>query len=990
MIDPFIGKTIGKYEIVAYVGRGATADVYKAYQPALDRYVAIKVLHPFLSEDPDFLIRFQTEAKSAARLRHPNIVQVYDFDILQGMYYLVMEFIEGTTLKNRLQEMNSQQQPLSLDESIRITRAVAGGLAYAHTNGLIHRDIKPANIMLSKENQIILTDFGTAKIIGSKHTASGVTVGTAAYASPEQVMAQGTDARSDLYSLGVVFFEMVTGQAPFSADTGVAVFLKHITDPIPNPCRLNPALPPDVESFVYRAMAKKPEERYASAEEMTRDLDLLHSSIPFSTPKPSALGIAPLDLPQFAADLAAPQPVAAPPDFQLVPYTLSPGNVAKQPSDLPSVCDMDWDRAATHFSKGYIAEWLRDGVKRLRAGHQHGLADDLEAIVNRADALVAQIAPNDEMSRHAALEEFLNGLGAPRPLLHVAPDCLQFPPAGVETSGRAIPMVITNQGRGYLFGEVIAQVSWLYVKNPRFGCGPGKSFTVIVEPRLQNVPAGLYEQDDALVIRSISGQRHVLGQIEVIAAILDLDTNVLDFGGVGQGDEATISFGIRNRGAGMLVGKLESLAPWLQISPRQFQIAPGQEITVTADADSLALRAGATLRASAIIIESNGGHDTLDAKIEIYSPRLTLNPPRVELGVLDIASLQFKQALDLNITNDGFGVLLGTLKPEEAWLSVEPASFRCYRGQTQAITLMIANLKTGVYRQVVRIESNAEDTILPVTARVIFSLEPKMVFIPAGIFLRGVKSPEQDEGGVLDEFFRSLRPEARKRELALSVGERPQTEIYMSDYWVGKYPVTNAEYAVFLKATNRRAPEHWVDDNLPTGLENHPVVNVTWHQARAYCFWLSEVTGKSYHLPTEAQWEKAARGVDGRIFPWGNRWDRNRCNTLERDLQFTTPAGSFSPDGDSPYACADMAGNVWEWTLDWYAKDYYARSTSAEDPRGPANGAVKVLRGGSFRASASQARTTHRLYANPNNPSPEVGFRVAMKDERMGLLRRFL
>jgi formylglycine-generating enzyme required for sulfatase activity len=159
------------------------------------------------------------------------------------------------------------------------------------------------------------------------------------------------------------------------------------------------------------------------------------------------------------------------------------------------------------------------------------------------------------------------------------------------------------------------------------------------------------------------------------------------------------------------------------------------------------------------------------------------------------------------------------------------------------------------------------------------------------------------------------------------------------------------------------------------------VTNVTWHQARAYCIWLSEITGKHHDLPTEAQWEKAARGVDGRIFPWGNSWDRHLCNTIESLKRRPSEVGLYSPSGDSPFGCSDMAGNVWEWVLDWFNKSYYAQSNVEKDPLGSAHGMVKIIRGGSYRADAMQARCANRSYANPNNASPEVGFRVVMKSE---------
>jgi serine/threonine protein kinase len=215
-----INKTLGKYRIVEHVGSGGMAEVYKAYQPSLDRYVAIKVLHSFLADEEDFLARFQREAKIVATLRHPNIVQVYDFDAEDNVYYMVMEFIDGPSLKARLQEMAQEDQRLPSEEAIRIVAAIADALDYAHQRGMVHRDIKPANIMFAQDEQVILTDFGIAKIMNvTGLTVSGAMIGTPAYMAPEQGMGQTGDERADIYSLGVVLYQLVTSHLPFEANT---------------------------------------------------------------------------------------------------------------------------------------------------------------------------------------------------------------------------------------------------------------------------------------------------------------------------------------------------------------------------------------------------------------------------------------------------------------------------------------------------------------------------------------------------------------------------------------------------------------------------------------------------------------------------------------------------------------------------------------------------------------------------------------------------
>ncbi|MBZ0284901.1 MAG: protein kinase [Anaerolineae bacterium] len=268
-------RKLGKYEITERLGRGGMAEVYRGYHKELDRYVAVKVLHAFLADDPEFKSRFEREAKNVARLRHPNIVQVYDFDYdPEGeSYYMVMELIEGATLKDRLTTISERKELLPLEESLRIVREAAGALAYAHSRSMIHRDVKPANLMLDHDSRIVLTDFGIAKIVtGAQFTASGGMVGTPAYMAPEQGLGEAGDERSDLYSLGAILYQLVTGQLPYDAETPLAIILKHLNAPVPSTLALNPTLPEPIDQIIQKAMAKEPSDRYQSAAEMIDDL----------------------------------------------------------------------------------------------------------------------------------------------------------------------------------------------------------------------------------------------------------------------------------------------------------------------------------------------------------------------------------------------------------------------------------------------------------------------------------------------------------------------------------------------------------------------------------------------------------------------------------------------------------------------------------------------------------------------------------------------
>ena len=255
-----VGENVGPYRIIEQLGQGGMATVYKAYHAALDRYVAIKALHPAFGEDQNFLARFQREARLVAKLEHPNIVPIYDYSEHEGRPYLVMKFIEGDTLKARL-----AKGPLASAEIEKIVEAVGSALAYAHKQGILHRDIKPSNVLVANDGQLYLADFGLARIAqsGESTLSSDMIMGTPQYISPEQAMGKkDLDEGTDIYSFGVMIYEMVVGQVPFNADTPFSIIHDHIYSPLPLPRSINPKVPESVERVLLKALAKERVDRY--------------------------------------------------------------------------------------------------------------------------------------------------------------------------------------------------------------------------------------------------------------------------------------------------------------------------------------------------------------------------------------------------------------------------------------------------------------------------------------------------------------------------------------------------------------------------------------------------------------------------------------------------------------------------------------------------------------------------------------------------------
>lgn len=258
---------INRYEIIMKIGSGGMADVYKAKDHVLNRLVAIKVLKQEYSTDATFVKKFRVEAQSAAGLSHPNIVNVYDVGEDEGVYFIVMELVQGITLKNYI----DMKGKLDIREALNISVQIASGLSAAHENRIIHRDIKPQNIIMSRDGKVKVTDFGIAKVADST-TVTTTAAGTVHYISPEQARGGYSDERSDIYSLGITMYEMVTGRVPFEGETNVAVALMHIQSEITPPRQLEPSIPVSFEKIILKCTQKKPERRYASARELIADL----------------------------------------------------------------------------------------------------------------------------------------------------------------------------------------------------------------------------------------------------------------------------------------------------------------------------------------------------------------------------------------------------------------------------------------------------------------------------------------------------------------------------------------------------------------------------------------------------------------------------------------------------------------------------------------------------------------------------------------------
>jgi tRNA A-37 threonylcarbamoyl transferase component Bud32 len=311
--NDWVGKTLSnRYQIEELLGQGGMSAVYKATDPNLRRVVAVKMIHPHMSGNEEFVRRFEEEATAVAQLRHENIVQVYDFNNDSGTYYMVLEFVAGETLQQRMKRLQAAGRQLSYPDTIKYAIDVCEAADYAHKRGMIHRDIKPANVILDIHGRAILMDFGIAKIVGGQqHTATGAVIGTALYMAPEQIRGEKIDEGVDIYAIGVTLFEMLNGCPPYEADSAMTLMMMHLNDPIPDLRQLHPEVPDDLIAVVEKALSKNRSQRYRSAAEMSVALrKVLERLQKQASASATAIGAEKTGMPSGAAPVE--KPVATP------------------------------------------------------------------------------------------------------------------------------------------------------------------------------------------------------------------------------------------------------------------------------------------------------------------------------------------------------------------------------------------------------------------------------------------------------------------------------------------------------------------------------------------------------------------------------------------------------------------------------------------------------------------------------------------------------
>ena len=914
------GQSIGRYRVIEQVGHGGMADVYKAYQPSLDRHVAIKVIHPFLADDGDFLSRFEREAKAVATLRHPNIVQVYDFDAEDGLYYMVMEFIDGSTLKSLLETMPARGALLGLDDAVRVILAVGSALKYAHSRHMVHRDVKPGNVMITGDGHVILTDFGIAKIISAtKLTASGAMVGTPAYMSPEQGRGEPGDERSDIYSLGVMLYQLLVGRLPYDADTPIALVLKHINDPLPLPTALRPDLSPELERVIVKALAKQPEDRYQTVDAMTADLKSAAGLAAEMTPIDTMQRNAAVRLTGLAAESSvhiAPlqsdvAPASAPAQVTGRKLALIIGNGEYEDSGLAQLVTPDADAAE-------LAEVLHDPAI--------GSFDEVTPLINQPVAAVQRAISRfyadkqrDDVlllyfSGHGVLDDrgqlYLAVKDTERHLLRGTAIGATFIADEMDRSHSRRQILILDCCHSGAFARGSKGAPGLSVGTAAAFEGTGYARVVLTATDSTQYA---WEGDQVIGEADKSIFTHYL--------VEGLQTGAAD----ANADGWITLDELYDYAHAQVVTRTSKQTParWTYKQQDSFVIArnpypvskPAElpaELQTAIKSNSIWMREGAVRELDRLL----NGHDP-------------------ELACVAYGTLTTLSSDDSRRVSDGAAKSLETYI--EAWHQ------RTRAASEQASAASQPDLSTAAIKPPVATAPVTQPARKPVPRAALIGVAAiaLLLTVVAAIFAASrasqptvtVQPPELPATGAMVKVDAGTYRVGRD---APGGNYAPSRAVEISQFWIDQYEVTNAQYAAFLAAAGGTPPIGWAGGKAPAGQNDFPVEGVTWDQAAAFCLW----AGK--RLPGEAEWEVAARGPKGLLYPWG---DDERTVTLPDGKTY---AVGQMPANRSAFGAFDMAGNVWEWV----------GATYAPVPEGH-----KVLRGGSYGLARDMA---YRLHGEPN------------------------
>ncbi|MGI5986358.1 MAG: SUMF1/EgtB/PvdO family nonheme iron enzyme [Oscillospiraceae bacterium] len=901
-------RKLGKYEIIRELGRGGFGVVYEAKDTILRRHVAIKILHGQLSVDPDFLERFEQEARLAAQLEHPNLVPVYDFGQLEGHNFISMGFMRGSSLKDRLIEHG----PFDPYRAKKALEDVLEGLSIIHENKIVHRDLKPANILFDQYDVARLSDLGFAKALHSEQSrsfsASGGIVGTAAYMAPEVWRGAEASELSDIYSLGCIVYEMLTGIVLFDGNTAAESMTKHLIDgPV-----FTADLPKPWQALIEKCIAKDPAERYQSAKAVLEDL---------------RFGL--FDAPQERQSEIVLE--SGDEELESAPDSKSDGLEEGLAWQLDKAPVLESGSAYGKADDYYDAETQKREENATERTHQKLREEKQSPIRNRL--LIWAVIPlavlfliTGTVYGLKRMNESKAFKAAAQTLTHAPSDTpvpSQIPLTTDVPSPTLVSSANTPESSAELLVSADSTVESLGVGSTKIREKDGMEMVFVPEGTfIMGSDDGF---DNEKPVREVYLDAYWIDKFEVSNAQYKVCVDTgrctlpesINYGDFYYANHPVININWTQAKAycEWAGGSLPTEAQWEKAArgPDGNKYPWGNEDPTCDKANYYGCDVGATTEVGSYP-EGASVYGAMDMAGNVwewvndwygpYDANQTNNPT----GPSSADSWYVIRGGSWNFTDRYIR------SADRGYVSfdwIRDLGFRCAFPTDKADN---ANDLIGTPEP--RLDSEQVFDVGSTMVREIDSME--MVYVPEGTFTMGSNDGYNDE--------------------------RPVREVYLDAYWIDKYEVTNAQYALCVEAKACDGP---IGENSYTRVgyysdsqyANYPVVSVDWRRANAYCKWV----GGS--LPTEAQWEKAARGPDGNKYPWGNESPTcSKANYSGCGMGDTTEVGSY-PEGASVYGAMDMAGNVWEWVNDWYGP--YAANQS-NNPIGPSTGSWHVIRGGSW------------------------------------------
>ena len=1086
------GKTIGNYRIISMLGKGGMGAVYKARHIHLDKTVALKVLPPKLARNRMYVERFQREARLAAKISHPNVVQVFDVGEESGLHYLCMEFVDGETVG----DMIKRDGKINETRAIKIVLEVARALEEVDEYGIIHRDIKPENIMLTRKGLAKLGDLGIARQTQSQDatlTSAGAAMGTPSYMAPEQARgAHEVDARADIYSLGASLFHMVTGKLPFQGKSANEIIIKLASQPVPDPRTIAPDLSDNVAELILRMMAKDPNERHQNAATLVAELEALvagdsqavlepppdqdlvtiasvspfpaepvappkeaaapEETSPTPPPEPGApkrrkkspllvvvviLILAGIAAAYFALRPRAPEPTsppaparetadqeAQPEPGKKQPPATAPDQALRRSINQARSAKNQADNAANYADKKRHLENAAPlyqralELARAEGGDLTALQSELDRVNTELQAVSRDLKKQTELHREQERKQRKYDQARKRAIEATrAEQWAEALNAWAEAKQAAADLDPRPEG----YDKIEAQIS--RIRGEQQGTQRAKGYTEALNKARHAAKEGRLQH----ALQLYQGAAKIApnpADLDLEIAAVKNRINALRLQGERQADYHRFYNHARAlmqqekwsdaRGA---LERASQIAQGLDKKPTTLKGIPAL-LGAVRQAEAKGKQGAERKRQFSLLVEKAGRAEKkgdLAAAIRLLNDSRACAQPENRAGIerrirglnaklREAGARESKLAAYRDVVKTASG-LTGQGKWVDAlaaWKKAEVvgADLRPPPADYLAITSHINRCeRSAAYEQVVKLAEQAEAAqdwqaaeaawerartagtgLKPppkghadIAARIVAcksAANPPegMAFVPGGFFQMGADSGSEDE--------------------------RPAHKVYVSPFFIERHEVTNSQYRRFVLDTGHTPPKNEADrytlwggyfkkeSYVNAAISNQPVVNVSWHDAVAYCDWRSQKEGLpkgTYRLPTEAEWEKAARGPDSRIYPWGN--DPPTPARARFGMTWNGKRSMISvtalPEGKSPYGCCHMAGNAEEWCADWYLGEYYL-SAPDRDPKGPRTGLVRVIRGGGWQSSATQIRTSSRIRRDyPTSRSPSVGFRCA-------------